>query len=224
MRRRQRLGPVRVGATGTGAGSARPACSSPTARGSCCSTARRGRTRAAPGRCPAARATATRMPSPPRCARPPRRPTSIRPPRAVRRMGRRSRRLVLHHGRRAPAPPDSSRTRPTPRASRSAGGPIDDVAGLPLHHGFAAAWPPLRRTPDPLTIVIDPANVIGSSPDGWWRDRLGAARRLREPARPGCSRRHRPARSLPDGVSGGRAGRHAAAGGSRGRGRGKALG
>ena len=29
-------------------------------------------------------------------------------------------------------------------------------------------------------IVIDAANVIGSRPDGWWRDRAGAARRLIE--------------------------------------------
>jgi hypothetical protein len=27
-------------------------------------------------------------------------------------------------------------------------------------------------------IVVDGANVIGSRPDGWWRDRAGAARRL----------------------------------------------
>jgi hypothetical protein len=29
-------------------------------------------------------------------------------------------------------------------------------------------------------IVVDAANVIGSRPDGWWRDRPGAARRLIE--------------------------------------------
>jgi hypothetical protein len=29
-------------------------------------------------------------------------------------------------------------------------------------------------------IVVDAANVIGSRPDGWWRDRPGAARRLYE--------------------------------------------
>jgi hypothetical protein len=29
-------------------------------------------------------------------------------------------------------------------------------------------------------LVIDGANVVGSRPDGWWRDRAGAARRLRE--------------------------------------------
>ncbi|MCD0448253.1 NYN domain-containing protein [Actinocorallia sp. API 0066] len=29
-------------------------------------------------------------------------------------------------------------------------------------------------------LIVDAANVIGSRPDGWWRDRLGAARRLRD--------------------------------------------
>jgi 8-oxo-dGTP diphosphatase len=29
-----------------------------------------------------------------------------------------------------------------------------------------------------LTIVVDVANVMGSRPDGWWRDRAGAAVRL----------------------------------------------
>jgi predicted RNA-binding protein with PIN domain len=27
-------------------------------------------------------------------------------------------------------------------------------------------------------VVVDAANVVGSRPDGWWRDRVGAARRL----------------------------------------------
>lgn len=31
--------------------------------------------------------------------------------------------------------------------------------------------------PDPL-VVVDGNNVMGSRPDGWWRDRAGAARRL----------------------------------------------
>ena len=30
------------------------------------------------------------------------------------------------------------------------------------------------------TLVIDAANVVGSRPDGWWKDRAGAARRLHE--------------------------------------------
>ncbi|WP_030993947.1 hypothetical protein [Streptomyces sp. NRRL F-6677] len=29
-------------------------------------------------------------------------------------------------------------------------------------------------------VVIDAANVVGSVPDGWWRDRRGAAERLRD--------------------------------------------
>ena len=29
-----------------------------------------------------------------------------------------------------------------------------------------------------LTVVVDGANVMGSRPDGWWRDRAGAAGRL----------------------------------------------
>jgi hypothetical protein len=29
-------------------------------------------------------------------------------------------------------------------------------------------------------LVVDGANVVGSKPDGWWRDRAGAATRLRD--------------------------------------------
>ncbi len=33
--------------------------------------------------------------------------------------------------------------------------------------------------PEPdLTLIVDGANVVGSRPDGWWRDRAGAALRL----------------------------------------------
>lgn len=31
-----------------------------------------------------------------------------------------------------------------------------------------------------VLIVVDAANVVGSRPDGWWRDRRGATRRLRD--------------------------------------------
>jgi len=34
--------------------------------------------------------------------------------------------------------------------------------------------PPLRA----VVLVVDIANVMGSRPDGWWRDRAGAATRL----------------------------------------------
>ncbi|WP_371030570.1 NUDIX domain-containing protein [Pseudoclavibacter sp. JSM 162008] len=57
--------------------------------------------------------------------------------------------------------------------------PIDEVDDLPLHHGFAAAWPELRSALAVRPVVIvDAANVVGSVPDGWWRDRAGAAERL----------------------------------------------
>jgi hypothetical protein len=29
-------------------------------------------------------------------------------------------------------------------------------------------------------LIVDGANVVGSRPDGWWRDRAGAAQRLRD--------------------------------------------
>jgi hypothetical protein len=32
----------------------------------------------------------------------------------------------------------------------------------------------------PLLVIVDAANVVGSVPDGWWRDRKGAAERLRD--------------------------------------------
>jgi hypothetical protein len=32
--------------------------------------------------------------------------------------------------------------------------------------------------PQPVVLVVDIANVLGSRPDGWWRDRAGAANRL----------------------------------------------
>jgi 8-oxo-dGTP pyrophosphatase MutT (NUDIX family) len=58
--------------------------------------------------------------------------------------------------------------------------PVAEVTGRRLHSGFAAAWPQLAgRLEARLTVVVDCANVVGSRPDGWWRDRAGAARRLR---------------------------------------------
>jgi hypothetical protein len=38
---------------------------------------------------------------------------------------------------------------------------------------------PRDAAPDPLVdLVVDVANVMGSRPDGWWRDRAAAAHRL----------------------------------------------
>ncbi|GAA3530331.1 NUDIX domain-containing protein [Amycolatopsis ultiminotia] len=59
--------------------------------------------------------------------------------------------------------------------------PPDEVARLKLHRDFAAAWPQLRvQLGRELVLVVDAANVMGSRPDGWWRDRRGAAERLRD--------------------------------------------
>ncbi|MGO1627481.1 NUDIX domain-containing protein [Microbacterium sp.] len=59
--------------------------------------------------------------------------------------------------------------------------PVDAVDDRELHPSFAAAWPGLR---DALgvrpVLLVDAANVVGSVPDGWWRDRAGAAARLRD--------------------------------------------
>ncbi|GAA0502354.1 hypothetical protein Ade02nite_37380 [Paractinoplanes deccanensis] len=33
-------------------------------------------------------------------------------------------------------------------------------------------------------VIVDGANVVGSVPDGWWRDRAGAALRLRDALTP----------------------------------------
>lgn len=57
--------------------------------------------------------------------------------------------------------------------------PIDLVDTYPLHPGFASSWPMLRGLLDVRpTLVVDAANVVGSVPDGWWRDRVGATERL----------------------------------------------
>lgn len=57
--------------------------------------------------------------------------------------------------------------------------PLAEVDDLPLHPGFAGSWPALRSAlPTRLTLIVDAANVVGSIPDGWWRDRAGAADRL----------------------------------------------
>jgi 8-oxo-dGTP pyrophosphatase MutT (NUDIX family) len=54
--------------------------------------------------------------------------------------------------------------------------PQKELLGL-----FASTWPDLVSHLDKrLTLVVDSANVVGSRPDGWWKDRRGAAQRLRD--------------------------------------------
>lgn len=57
--------------------------------------------------------------------------------------------------------------------------PLDAVEERALHPGFASSWDRLRGVLDIRpAIVVDVANVMGAVPDGWWRDRAGAADRL----------------------------------------------
>lgn len=58
--------------------------------------------------------------------------------------------------------------------------PLEKVAELRLFEPFAAAWPKLRLIMSRLVLVIDAANVVGARADGWWKDRAGAAARLRD--------------------------------------------
>lgn len=58
--------------------------------------------------------------------------------------------------------------------------PVDSVERLPLHPGFAASWPALRRAYPPPELIVDAANVVGARPDGWWRDRGAAAAQLHD--------------------------------------------
>ncbi|MFF0742194.1 NTP pyrophosphohydrolase [Streptomyces sp. NPDC004111] len=50
--------------------------------------------------------------------------------------------------------------------------PSEDGTAPDTATGAAQSAPPL--------LVVDAANVVGSVPDGWWKDRHGAAERLRD--------------------------------------------
>ncbi len=58
--------------------------------------------------------------------------------------------------------------------------PVDEVADMDLFAPFAATWPRVRAAMRRTVLVVDTANVMGSRNDGWWRDRHGAATRLRD--------------------------------------------
>ncbi len=53
---------------------------------------------------------------------------------------------------------------------------VASVEARELHPGFGHTWPQVRLPA--LQLVVDAANVVGSVPDGWWKDRSGAAERL----------------------------------------------
>lgn len=57
--------------------------------------------------------------------------------------------------------------------------PLSEVTERPLLPAFEDAWPQLQAMLGvDLHVVVDAANVVGSRPDGWWRDRRGAAEKL----------------------------------------------
>jgi 8-oxo-dGTP diphosphatase len=58
--------------------------------------------------------------------------------------------------------------------------PASEATGKNLFPPFANAWQRLRRSLFRAVLVVDTANVMGSRADGWWRDRRGAAERLRD--------------------------------------------
>jgi 8-oxo-dGTP pyrophosphatase MutT (NUDIX family) len=57
--------------------------------------------------------------------------------------------------------------------------PVEDVTANPLHPGFAGSWDRLRALLGVRpAVMVDAANVVGSVPNGWWKDRAGATERL----------------------------------------------
>jgi 8-oxo-dGTP pyrophosphatase MutT (NUDIX family) len=58
--------------------------------------------------------------------------------------------------------------------------PADEVADMDLFGPFAVTWPRVRAAMRRTVLIVDTANVMGSRNDGWWRDRHGAATRLRD--------------------------------------------
>jgi 8-oxo-dGTP diphosphatase len=58
--------------------------------------------------------------------------------------------------------------------------PAGEVDGMDLLPAFAVTWPRVRDAMRRTVLVVDTANVMGSRNDGWWRDRYGAAIRLRD--------------------------------------------
>ncbi|GAA0219146.1 NUDIX domain-containing protein [Actinomadura nitritigenes] len=57
---------------------------------------------------------------------------------------------------------------------------LEEVEDRKLFAPFERSWPLLRDVMKGLVLVVDGANVVGSRPDGWWKDRAGANARLRD--------------------------------------------
>lgn len=57
---------------------------------------------------------------------------------------------------------------------------VADVEEMDLFEPFRRSWTKVRDAMTKTALIIDTANVMGSRNDGWWRDRKGAAERLRD--------------------------------------------
>jgi ribosomal protein S18 acetylase RimI-like enzyme len=80
---------------------------------------------------------------------------------------------------RPPAPGSRAASEPSSPGSRAAPEPSPPDAAAQPSPPDAAAQP----SPPALRWLVDAMNVIGSRPDGWWRDRDAAVRRLLEQLR-----------------------------------------
>jgi 8-oxo-dGTP pyrophosphatase MutT (NUDIX family) len=76
--------------------------------------------------------------------------------------------------------------------------PADEIGGDLLHPGFAHTWPDIRPALPPSAVVLDAANIVGARAEhGWWRDRAGAARRLRDAVEEAAKEGLRPPEGFP---------------------------
>lgn len=54
-----------------------------------------------------------------------------------------------------------------------------ELSRLKLHPGFAQSWPTLQSLlAFRPTVVVDVANVVGSTPNGWWKNPAAAAQKV----------------------------------------------
>lgn len=59
--------------------------------------------------------------------------------------------------------------------------PLAELPARPLHPGVEKLWPEIEpHLAREHVLLVDVANVMGSRPNGWWKDRAGAAHRLVE--------------------------------------------
>lgn len=73
---------------------------------------------------------------------------------------------------------------------------VGEVGNVNLMPAFRSAWPTLRELARPIHLVCDIANIMGSVPDGWWRDPHGAAARFLTRINEALSDRGLPAAAL----------------------------